>query len=453
MGIALLARFGQQGGSKDIEEAIKLHREALDLCPTPHPERCGSLNNLANAVHTRFEHRGDLKVLELHRKALALCAPPHPGRSNSINNLAAVLHTRFKQQGDSKDIEVASKLNREALSLLVPPHPDRGTSLQNLVDCFLTMFKHTDNTLVAYHIAIELLPQLDAFHLDLPSRREILSAKSGPTFASDAASCAIELEGARCQQLNQDWEEIIKYVRMLPGLKDFLQPKGINALKQAAVSGPIIILISTNSICSALIVTSTKEVQCLKLPELILPRVELLADLSHGLWSPVFDLDAFVARHGRDDPEDRSELQGRLHGGRERDYVVSSYNPTLTSLLDPLVQCTSTFQITVVIQPNTRGWDPLPGARQELKKLSSGYQNNGSLLWDLAEPLDSGLILNDSRLKVLEIMRQPEGVNVLNVQKYMSLPFLSACETAKEDKTVPDEAIHLAATLLFSGFG
>ncbi|KAJ7603472.1 hypothetical protein DFH06DRAFT_1022192 [Mycena polygramma] len=36
----------------------------------------------------------------------------------------------------------------------------------------------------------------------------------------------------------------------------------------------------------------------------------------------------------------------------------------------------------------------------------------------------------------------------------MALAFLSACETAKGDETVPDEAMHrdLAATLLFAGF-
>ncbi|KAJ7048303.1 hypothetical protein C8F01DRAFT_130264 [Mycena amicta] len=34
----------------------------------------------------------------------------------------------------------------------------------------------------------------------------------------------------------------------------------------------------------------------------------------------------------------------------------------------------------------------------------------------------------------------------------MSLAFLGACETAKGDSTTPDEALHLAASLLFAGF-
>ncbi|KAJ7090154.1 hypothetical protein C8R44DRAFT_648448, partial [Mycena epipterygia] len=67
-------------------------------------------------------------------------------------------------------------------------------------------------------------------------------------------------------------------------------------------------------------------------------------------------------------------------------------------------------------------------------------------------PLDSGLLLADGCLKVSAIMHRPENEKGLDINKYMSLAFLSACETAKGDCTVPDEAIHLAATLLFSGF-
>jgi CHAT domain-containing protein len=35
---------------------------------------------------------------------------------------------------------------------------------------------------------------------------------------------------------------------------------------------------------------------------------------------------------------------------------------------------------------------------------------------------------------------------------YAFLAFLSACETAKGDNEQPDQAMHLAAAMLFSGF-
>ena len=62
---------------------------------------------------------------------------------------------------------------------------------------------------------------------------------------------------------------------------------------------------------------------------------------------------------------------------------------------------------------------------------------------NLANPLESALLL-DGQLKVSTIMAQslPKA----------SLAFLSACETAKGTVELPDEAMHLAGTMLFSGF-
>ena len=53
-------------------------------------------------------------------------------------------------------------------------------------------------------------------------------------------------------------------------------------------------------------------------------------------------------------------------------------------------------------------------------------------------------LLGNGNLKVSKII-QKRNTNA-------SLAFLSACETAKGDKGSPDEAMHLAATMLFAGF-
>jgi CHAT domain-containing protein len=59
-------------------------------------------------------------------------------------------------------------------------------------------------------------------------------------------------------------------------------------------------------------------------------------------------------------------------------------------------------------------------------------------------PLDSALILDDGPLPIPRIMKMyvPRA----------SLVFLSACETAQGDANIPDEAMHLAGTMLFAGF-
>jgi hypothetical protein len=61
-----------------------------------------------------------------------------------------------------------------------------------------------------------------------------------------------------------------------------------------------------------------------------------------------------------------------------------------------------------------------------------------------ANPLDSAFILQDGRLSIKDIMQLDLPCAVL--------AFLSACQTAKGDRSTPDEAVHLAASMLFCGF-
>jgi CHAT domain-containing protein len=56
----------------------------------------------------------------------------------------------------------------------------------------------------------------------------------------------------------------------------------------------------------------------------------------------------------------------------------------------------------------------------------------------------SGFCLGDGRLTIAKLME-------LKLDNAF-LAFLSACETAKGDKEQPDQAMHLAAAMLFSGF-
>jgi CHAT domain-containing protein len=63
---------------------------------------------------------------------------------------------------------------------------------------------------------------------------------------------------------------------------------------------------------------------------------------------------------------------------------------------------------------------------------------------DLSNALQSGFFLQDQLLPVSKLMQ-------LELPRAF-LAVLSACETAKGDASQPDQAIHLAATMLFAGF-
>jgi CHAT domain-containing protein len=63
---------------------------------------------------------------------------------------------------------------------------------------------------------------------------------------------------------------------------------------------------------------------------------------------------------------------------------------------------------------------------------------------DIKDATQSGFCLGDGRLTIAKLMdlRTDDAF----------LAFLSACETARGDKKQPDQGMHLAAAMLFSGF-
>lgn len=165
------------------------------------------------------------------------------------------------------------------------------------------------------------------------------------------------------------------------------------------------------------------------------------------------------------------------------DYFVSSYTPTITSLLStrqdlPIVQYSQATSL-LVAAPSSLGVPVLHCAVEEITLAASilapktsnivlGTDNSADGLahidivvdklreaslvhlachgqQDLKNPLESGFRLSGGdRLTVSKLMQ-------LNLKKAF-FAFLSACETAKGDSTHSDQAIHLAAAMLFVGF-
>ncbi|KAJ7631531.1 CHAT domain-containing protein, partial [Mycena rosella] len=275
------------------------------------------------------------------------------------------------------------------------------------------------------------------------------------------------------------------------GFEGFLRPKLMNELKAAAINGPIIVLNASRSSCTAFIVTLSRDVQSVNLENLTWDRAQLLVDLLRALLSQNdVDSPTLTKIQGREASTGIPTPQERLEGTIETlqdhtpnedlddcvsDYVVSSYTHTLTTLLNPPSHTASPFKMMAVIQPTTANCSNLPATVEELARIKqqvpsqwltslgdatpatvdialSHLQESSVVhfachgIQDIQNPLESGLLLTDGRLKVSELMRGKSQ------KKSMTLAFLSACETAKGDDTVPDEAMHLAATLLFAGF-
>ncbi|KAJ7181537.1 tetratricopeptide repeat-containing protein [Mycena crocata] len=166
------------------------------------------------------------------------------------------------------------------------------------------------------------------------------------------------------------------------------------------------------------------------------------------------------------------------------DYVVSSYTPTLTALLSPSHPpfCPDRPpKATAVAQPITEKFSPLPGTTVELSKIQERipekwrtdtifdspasvetvlqHLHTSSIMHfachgvqNTEQPLLSALLLAGELLTVSQIMQRSGVFKNNSAPKDMGLAFLSACQTAAGDSNLPDEALHLAATLLFAGY-
>ncbi|RXW14714.1 hypothetical protein EST38_g11138 [Candolleomyces aberdarensis] len=136
-------RARQIGSLTDSDEAISLHREALKLQPSSHPDRSVSLSNLSHALLHRHWVTGNMadleEVISVRREVLKLQPSLHPLHSDSLNNLGDVLLDRHKRTKSMADLEEAVSLLREALGHRPSPHPNRPFSLNSLgsalVDC------------------------------------------------------------------------------------------------------------------------------------------------------------------------------------------------------------------------------------------------------------------------------------------------------------------------------
>lgn len=172
-----------------------------------------------------------------------------------------------------------------------------------------------------------------------------------------------------------------------------------------------------------------------------------------------------------------------LYGAKDElkifDYVVSSYTPTLTALLSakrPSARGGGIPRLLAVSQPATPLHPPLPGTVREVDAIQRIRDSTGRILitrlngqegtmaavlqgmkecnWmhlachgvqDDASANNSAFLLFDGRLTLKKIREQSLS--------HTELAVLSACQTAKGDGELPDEAIHLAAGMLSAGYG
>ncbi|KAG1770935.1 CHAT domain-containing protein [Suillus occidentalis] len=315
-----------------------------------------------------------------------------------------------------------------------------------------------------------------------------------------------EEEAHQYRQVSSRWDAVVSKIRQKQGFAYFLTPMPYTELRAAAIAGPVVIINASIKRCDAIIITKEGPPRLIPLPDASLVGIVIMSDDFRGvlrntggvgeekmrekqlipvfrrLWdavlAPVVEvLLTIVPKGSRVWWCPTSKLTSlpihaagpyRKGASNMPNIYVSSYTPTLSALIrsrrqnaSKVASITPSFVSIGQSKPNSKSGEreleavgaelelikslvpPSIGATQALKTNSwvhlacHGKQ-------DFVQPFDSSFALRDKPLRLSDII-QAEVENP-------EFAFLSACHTAVGDKNAPDEVIHLAAGMQFSGF-
>ncbi|RKK74919.1 hypothetical protein BFJ68_g17580 [Fusarium oxysporum] len=120
----------------DLEDAIRVTREAVEATPKDSPDRAAVLNNLGNLLgnsYLRTRSMDDLEeAIRLTREAVEVTPKNSPDRAIRLSNLGALLGNRHLRIGSMNDLEEAIRVAREAVDATPKDSPDLAIRLNNL---------------------------------------------------------------------------------------------------------------------------------------------------------------------------------------------------------------------------------------------------------------------------------------------------------------------------------
>ncbi|KAG8751948.1 hypothetical protein FRC12_012192 [Ceratobasidium sp. 428] len=346
------------------------------------------------------------------------------------------------------------------------------------------------------------------------------SVTSGQTFTQ---TLAIGSEDQKYRRLADSWDQLLAKVRSLSGFQNFLRPKRFSELSMTAVSSTVIVINLHADFCDAVaLMKDSLTTIHVPLPKFshhkaMELREKLVRTLNSGhirtcskrhpvyfadhteekfydilsiLWtdivSPILNAIGYLQLTPPEDelphvtwctagplaflPIHAAMSQGG--DGGVLDYVVSSYTPTLSTLLKPGPKASNACHILAVGQASSAGNMPLTGTIIELDYIQTNSNqvpitrlegNNATIdavlsgmekcNWvhlachasqNISDPNKSSFQLHDGELSLARITQK-------NLP-HADFASLSACETAAGDEKLPDEAVHLAAGMLMVGY-
>ncbi|KAG2071189.1 hypothetical protein BDR04DRAFT_1231205 [Suillus decipiens] len=421
------------GVQSDLDESIELLRDDRADAGVVHPDRALSLENLALSLRDRFTQRGVQSDLD-ETFSLFLQFSNKSRAVSRVDLAAAKSWTTSAEETNHSSALVAYQTTLKFLDQHVTllssssHHFDvvRMTMASLAVDVFSCSIRHGSLT-----TAVELVEQGRAiFWTHLARFRTTLDELSFPRNASaalgeefkqlsfrlrNAFDQSTEDQSPQTRQLTMQWDDTVSRIRMLPNFSRFLLPPLFSYLQKAAEEGLVIIV-------NAMIE--------------ILPTFQLISQIYVSSYTPTL---ATLVRARKQVSRDSSSqhfvaiAQGNPVKWRELKCVTPEL-AVVAKRLKPVVSCFTSLEDS---DATVQGALDALNHNQWLHLACHGMLNR-------QQSFESSFAMCNRPLMIKDIIR----FNWQNPE----FAFLSACHTIVGDEKSPDESIHLAAAMQFSGF-
>jgi CHAT domain-containing protein/tetratricopeptide (TPR) repeat protein len=485
-------RYARDRVASTAAEAIDLWRSAVGIATGPASVRLSAAVSWAQFAVSLDDWRS---ALAGYQAAVGLL-PLASWRGATAEERASVLGRYAELGRDAAACAIQAGQPERALELL---EQGRGIFWNHALEAQADLARLRD-------VAPELAERLDAIRRRLDAAERVLPDPVPGVPQPPQARTADER-----YSLARDWDQLVASVRAIRGFASFLQAPSFNDLLAAARDGPVVVVNVSRIRCDALLLTSYGlRVHPLRVDYETVARVvedysqvwrdpgarpnaernTRAEEVLNWLWlqivQPVLaELGLTAAMEGAPPrlwwcptgPLTELPLHAAgLYRGRERTEnamyrVCSSYIPTVRALLEARKAAPprgDDSELLIVANPQAPGVSPLPAAERESAAIRSllhrtlvlarADATRNAVLAELdrasavhfvghaiqtPDPARSGLILSDGILTVAEIaaMRSPAA----------AFAYLSACDSARTDRTLPD-VVTLAAAFHIAGY-
>jgi tetratricopeptide (TPR) repeat protein len=186
---ALLTRFKRLGDLDDLNRSVSTGEDAVSLTPDGHPNKASRLNNLGGSLFRRFKSLDAIddldRCLSIGKDVVDLTPDGHPEKPMRLNNLATLFYNRFLHSVDRTALQQAICHYKNAACSITGPTHIRFHAASRWAQC--AIYGEDPSLLDAYHVALNLLPELAWLGLSISDRHYHI-LKAGEVVRNAAAA-------------------------------------------------------------------------------------------------------------------------------------------------------------------------------------------------------------------------------------------------------------------------